>query len=56
MYTKGCSTFKVNAKPEPVFTIPVVKEGRAALEKINKVGGRGRGGVHRTHAATKRLD
>ncbi|GAX81039.1 hypothetical protein CEUSTIGMA_g8474.t1 [Chlamydomonas eustigma] len=36
VYFKPATSFKVNAKPAPVFTVPVVKEGRQALEVINK--------------------
>lgn len=36
-YEKPIDSFKVNAKPAPVFTIPVCAEGRNALEKINEV-------------------
>ncbi len=38
---------QVNTKPEPVFSVPVMKEGRQALEAINTVGsgGVGSGGV-----------
>ena len=38
LYSKPLSSFKVDAKPAPVFTVPVMTEGRGALEKINKVG------------------
>ncbi len=37
VYLKPPTTFKVNTQPAPVFTVAVMKEGRAALEKINKV-------------------
>jgi phosphoribosylformylglycinamidine synthase len=37
LYSSPVSSFKVNAKPAPVFTIPLCAEGRGALEKINEV-------------------
>lgn len=37
LYTKALTSFKVDTKPAPVFSVPVMTEGRAALEKINKV-------------------
>jgi hypothetical protein len=38
-YAAPVASFKVNAAPAPVFTIPVCAEGRAALERINEVSG-----------------
>jgi len=35
VYTAPVKSFRVNTKPAPVFTIPVMKEGRKALEAIN---------------------
>ena len=40
-YGKPLTSFDNGAKPEPVQTIPIMKEGRAALEKINKEKGLG---------------
>jgi phosphoribosylformylglycinamidine synthase len=37
LYSKSLASFKVDTKPAPVFSVPVMAEGRAALEKINKV-------------------
>ncbi len=38
VYPKPLSSFATDMAPAPVATIPVVAEGRAALERINKVG------------------
>lgn len=40
-YAKPLSTFDTGATPKPVQTIPIMTEGRAALEKINKEMGLG---------------
>jgi hypothetical protein len=37
VYTEPAKTFKTDAVPPPVFTIPVMTKGRAALEEINAV-------------------
>lgn len=37
VYAEPLKTFKTNAKPAPVRKIPIMKEGRKALEKINEV-------------------
>lgn len=37
VYPKPLSSFATDMAPAPVATIPVVAEGRAALERINKV-------------------
>lgn len=37
VYTEPAKTFKVDAVPAPVFTVPVMEQGRAALEEINSV-------------------
>lgn len=37
VYSEAAKTFKVNAAPAPVFTVPVMEKGRAALEDINSV-------------------
>jgi len=36
VYEQPLASFKVDKQPEPVFTVPLVREGRAALEAINK--------------------
>lgn len=40
-YTEPLKSFDSGAQPKPVRTIPIMKEGRAALEKINKEMGLG---------------
>lgn len=35
VYSQPAQTFKVDAVPAPVFTVPVMEKGRAALEDIN---------------------
>ena len=40
-YDKPLTTFDNGAKPVPVETVPIMKEGRAALEKINAEKGLG---------------
>lgn len=40
VYTEPAKTFKVDAVPPPVFTVPVMEKGRAALDEINSVSGR----------------
>lgn len=40
-YMEPLTTFDSGAHPEPVRTIPIMKEGRAALEKINNEMGLG---------------
>ena len=40
-YEKPLSSFDTGATPKPVRTIPIMAEGRAALEKINKEMGLG---------------
>jgi len=35
IYHKPAASFSCNAKPAPVFTIPVMEKGRRALEEIN---------------------
>lgn len=37
VYSEPARTFKVDAVPAPVFTVPVMEKGRAALEEINSV-------------------
>lgn len=37
VYTAPAQTFKVDAVPAPVFSVPVMAQGRAALEEINAV-------------------
>ncbi len=37
VYAEPAKTFKVDAVPAPVFTVPVMEKGRAALEEINSV-------------------
>ena len=41
VYPQALTSFASDTVPAPVATIPVVAEGRAALERINKVGGEG---------------
>jgi hypothetical protein len=41
VYPQALTSFASDTVPAPVATIPVVAEGRAALERINKVGRRG---------------
>jgi len=36
LYTETLRSFRVDKKPEPVFTVPVLAKGRAALEEINR--------------------
>ncbi len=38
-YPHPLTSFKSDAKPEPVFEIPLIEEGRRALEKINRTMG-----------------
>lgn len=38
VYPEPLRSFATDAVPAPVTTIPVLAQGRAALEKINKVG------------------
>jgi phosphoribosylformylglycinamidine synthase len=38
VYSKPVASFAVDATPAPTITVPVLEQGRAALEKINKVG------------------
>ena len=40
-YTKPLSSFENGAQPEPVKTVPIMEEGRPALEKINAEKGLG---------------
>jgi phosphoribosylformylglycinamidine synthase len=40
-YTKALTSFATGAEAKPVKTVPIMKEGRAALEKINKEMGLG---------------
>ena len=40
-YTKPLTTFDSGAHPEPVITVPIMEQGRAALEKINEERGLG---------------
>jgi phosphoribosylformylglycinamidine synthase len=35
-YPTRLETFATGAEPEPVFTVPVLRDGRAALERINR--------------------
>jgi len=35
VYTQHLTSFKVNMKPQPVYTIPLLEQGREALIKIN---------------------
>jgi phosphoribosylformylglycinamidine synthase len=39
VYPEPLHSFATDAVPAPVVTIPVLADGRAALEKINKVRG-----------------
>ena len=39
VYREPLQTFKTGAEPDPVFTIPILEEGRSALEKINREAG-----------------
>ncbi len=39
VYPEPLQTFETGTEPEPVFTIPVLEKGRAALEKINAEAG-----------------
>eukprot|EP00877_Chromochloris_zofingiensis_P007400 jgi/Chrzof1/2913/Cz12g03220.t1 len=36
VYAQPASSFKVTVTPAPVFTVPVMEQGRAALEEINE--------------------
>jgi len=38
VYVEPAKTFKTDAVPPQVFTVPVVTKGREALEEINSVG------------------
>ena len=38
-YPEPLASFESDAKPEPVFEIPLIQEGRRALEKINRAMG-----------------
>ncbi len=40
-YAETLQTFDVGVTPEPVFVVPVIEEGRAALERINQQMGLG---------------
>ena len=40
-YTSALTSFDSGAQPEPVETIPIMEQGRAALEKINEEKGLG---------------
>ncbi len=40
-YTEPLTTFETGIKPEPVLEIPLIEEGKTALEKINKEMGLG---------------
>jgi phosphoribosylformylglycinamidine synthase len=40
-YTKALTSFATGAQAKPVKSVPIMKEGRAALEKINKEMGLG---------------
>jgi phosphoribosylformylglycinamidine synthase len=40
-YKAPLTTFDSGAQPEPVITVPIMEEGRAALEKINEERGLG---------------
>ncbi len=35
MYPQQLRTFETGTRPEPVYSVPMIEEGRAALEKIN---------------------
>ena len=41
LYVTPCETFDSGATPQPVMTIPIMTEGRAALERINQERGLG---------------
>jgi len=41
LYETPCDTFDSGARPQPVVTVPIMSEGRAALERINKERGLG---------------
>jgi phosphoribosylformylglycinamidine synthase len=41
LYATPCETFDSGATPQPVMTIPIMSEGRAALERINQERGLG---------------
>jgi phosphoribosylformylglycinamidine synthase len=41
LYPERLSTFDTGAVPEPVITVPVLEEGRSALERINREMGLG---------------
>merc|ERR1719171_797331 len=41
VYPNGITTFEQNVKPEAWYTVPVMKEGRAALERVSKEKGLG---------------
>ncbi|MBI5847755.1 MAG: phosphoribosylformylglycinamidine synthase [Nitrospirae bacterium] len=41
MYPEQLKTFETGIRPEPVISIPLIEEGRAALEKINREMGLG---------------
>ena len=36
VYAQPLRSFRSSARPAPVFTVPVLARGRAALEEINK--------------------
>jgi len=36
VYPSALKSFTLDKAPQPVFTIPLLSNGRAALEKINK--------------------
>ena len=38
-YPEPLSSFETGAKPEPTFEVPVLQEGRAALERLNREAG-----------------
>ncbi len=40
-YPEPLTTFEAGRKPEPVYEVPLIKEGRPALEKINREMGLG---------------
>ncbi|KAL3922965.1 MAG: hypothetical protein SGILL_001923 [Bacillariaceae sp.] len=40
-YTKALTTFDNGVQPEPVITVPIMEQGRAALERINEERGLG---------------
>ncbi len=41
LYTERLTTFETGIKPEPVFTIPLIEEGKDALRRINREMGLG---------------